>query len=137
MQRLITLFGALVLVYASLVQAERLSGGAGFAGPGPAGPHVGGVLEQLLYPCRAACNATARDCGDMQEDTAVSCIDAACSAQIAAAQAACASDNASQACRSAASALSACSQSCLTTFRTAVIGCHDARAACLITCSNS
>lgn len=105
------------------------------AGRGPGG-FYGGILEQLLFACQAACGDTLRECVDAADADAVTCVTAACSSQISAAQTACASARGSQACRTAVSALRDCGSSCLTTRSTAVGTCRDGLNTCRDACTS-
>ena len=67
------------------VAARPSPGGAGRA-------HSRGVLSQLIFPCEAACAATAETCVDTANDAAVACVSGSCAAEITAAQTACEAD---------------------------------------------
>jgi hypothetical protein len=95
---------------------------------------AGGVLEQLLHPCRADCRDTMRACVDTAESEAVTCAQNTCATQIEAAQNACATDSTAQTCKDAVGALRECSESCLTTLKTAVSVCRDTSRDCVNTC---
>lgn len=112
-------------------------GAAGLPGPGPEGGFAGGVLEQLISPCRAGCLATARDCRDAAETSVLSCVQDVCATEITTAQSACATDRTSQSCQDAVSALRTCAQTCLETFHDAVTACRDALGVCRDTCDTT
>lgn len=95
---------------------------------------AGGVLEQLIHPCRADCRDTTRACADAAESDAVTCAQNTCATQIETAQSACVADNTVQVCKDAVSALRDCSESCLTTLRTAVSVCRDTLNDCVEAC---
>lgn len=93
------------------------------------------LLEQLLEPCQATCNAEARDCKATATTEAVSSIQSACAEQITAAQKACTDEDHSQACRDAVTALRTCAQPALTVLPTAVATCRDDRKSCVAECT--
>jgi hypothetical protein len=95
---------------------------------------AGGMLEQLIHPCRADCRDTMHTCADAAESEAVTCAQSTCATQIETAQNACAADSSTQACKDAVSALRECSDSCLTTLKTAVSVCRDTLSDCVDAC---
>jgi len=95
---------------------------------------AGGVLEQLIHPCRTDCRDTMRACVDVAESEAVTCAQNTCAAQIETAQNACATDSSGQACKDVVSALRECSDSCLTTLKTAASVCRDTLSDCVEAC---
>jgi hypothetical protein len=127
-QAMAVAFALLVLGLAGASHAAPLRGGVGRPG------FPGGVLEQLIAPCRADCREAARDCVDDAESDAVACMENACATEVAAAQSACATDRASQACKTAVLTLRTCGSSCLTTLKTATATCQEAQEACVTTC---
>ena len=102
-------------------------------GGGPRG-FSGGILQELVFPCRAECRDTARDCVEPLESTAVTCIEGACATQVQAAQTACAADRTAQACKDAVSALRTCGDSCITTLQTGTSACRDTEQSCREAC---
>lgn len=94
----------------------------------------GGVLEQLIHPCRATCRDTARDCSDAAESDAVTCAQNTCAQEIVTAQSACAVDRTTQACKDAVSSLRTCGAACLTTLRSAVTSCRETLSDCVDAC---
>jgi hypothetical protein len=116
-------------------------GGPGPEGPGggpgcggPHGPGRGGVIEQLVNPCRAGCHQSAHGCFASAESTAVSCIQSACPDAVTAAQTACAAGRHTQACRDAIHALHDCGATCLSTLESAANACHDSVDTCVNAC---
>ena len=105
--------------------------------PRPMTPHARGLLGQLIYPCQAACDETARDCYDAADSTAVNCITTACPTQVEAAQTACQADRTSQACYDAVTALNTCSTSCLDTRNSALGTCRTALQSCRTACTTA
>ena len=95
---------------------------------------AGGVLEQLIHPCRTECRDTMRACVDTAESEAVTCAQNTCATQIEIARNACATDSSGQACKDAVSALRECSDSCLTTLKTAASVCRDTLSDCVEAC---
>src|SRR5881409_3291086 len=105
-----TVVAALAILFVSLavsVRAHDFSRGAlrrtGVAGR--RGPHSGGLLLRLIFPCRGNCFDAART--------------------------ACQSDPASQDCQTARTALLPCVQPCLDTEQSAVASCRTTLEACL------
>ena len=123
----------LTLTLAGAALAHGPSRG-GFGEP-HAAPRAPGLLTQLIFPCQAACVATARECDDSADADALTCISAACPTEVSAAQTACAADRTSQTCRDAIGALQTCSDSCLTTRQTALTACRSALATCRTACA--
>ena len=107
--------------------------------PRPMTPHARGLLGQLIYPCQAACDDTARDCYDAADTKAVNCISASdkCATQVGAAQTACQADRTSQACYDAVVALHTCSASCLETRNTDLTACRTALQSCRTACTTT
>jgi hypothetical protein len=100
-----------------------------------AAPRAPGLLTQLIFPCRAACVNTARDCDDSADSEALTCISDACTTEVETAQTACGTDRTSEACHDAVSALQTCSESCLTTRQSALSDCREALATCRAACA--
>ena len=116
--------------------AARGPGGLGFpGGPGPHGPGQSVVLERLIFPCRSACLDAAHTCSDTADAAAVTCVEAACVDTLDAARTACGADALSSDCRTAASALRACGQACLTARSEAVGTCRTTGDECLDACT--
>lgn len=129
---------------ASLATAHGPGGGPGGGrGPGMGGirPSRGerpvGILRQLVFPCPAACNDTAKDCNETAENAALACVSAACETEIGAAQTACADDLRADACKTAFADLRECAADCLDTQATAVRACRDALATCVDACDSA
>ncbi len=101
----------------------------------PMHPH--GLLEQLIFPCKAACSNEARSCNEAADSAALTCISDACSAEIAAAQTACAAGASYTAsgCYDAINALQACGDSCLTQHQSDVATCFATLGDCLDACA--
>ena len=101
------------------------------------GPHSGGLLLRLIFPCRGDCFDTARTCDETAESAAVTCAEQTCDAAIQTARTACQPDPTSDDCQTARTALLACVQPCLDTERSAVTSCRITLAACLTACGSS
>ena len=106
-------------------------------GPGFRGPRPGGLLQQLVFPCRAGCFDTARTCHEAAESAAVDCGQQTCDAPIQAARAACQTDVTSDACATARTALASCLSPCVSAAETAFSSCRDAVEGCLATCGET
>src|SRR5205807_870307 len=106
-------------------------------GAGGRGPRGGGVVLQLIFPCRAGCFDADRTCDEMAEAAAVTCGEASCDTQIQAARAACQADATSDDCDTARTALVTCLQPCLDTERAAVTACRTTLDSCVTTCGTS
>ena len=104
---------------------------------GRRGPHSGGLLLRLIFPCRGDCFDAARTCGQMAESAAVTCAEQTCDASLQTARTACQSDPASQDCPTARTALLPCVQPCLDTEQSAVASCRTTLEACLTACGSS
>src|SRR5881409_3963246 len=131
-----TVVAALAILFVSLavsVRAHDFSRGAlrrtGVAGR--RGPHSGGLLLRLIFPCRGNCFDAARTCDQMAE-----CAEQTCDASIQTARTACQSDPASQDCQTARTALLPCVQPCLDTEQSAVASCRTTLEACLTACGS-
>jgi len=98
------------------------------------GGFLGGVLQELVFPCQAACRNAAEDCIEPLKADAVTCVQDACATQVQAAQTACAADRTAQACRDAVRAVRTCGESCLTTLQTGVAACRDTDQSCRDAC---
>jgi len=109
----------------------------GHCSDGGKGGFGGGVLQQVVHPCQAACFADARNCRNVARAAAVTCVNDACGAQITAARAACTPTNTMQACKSAMGNLQTCGTSCLETFHSAAGTCHDTAVQCRQACGTS
>jgi hypothetical protein len=111
-------------------------GGPSLLGARPGG-HAGGLLQELIYPCLGDCISAAHTCADNADSDALTCITAACAAEIETAQTACAADPKAQACLNTIVALKTCasSQTCLTTRQTALTDCRTAAASCRQACA--
>ena len=137
-----TVVAALAILFLSLavsVRAHDFSRGA-FRRSGVAGrrgPHAGGLLLRLIFPCRGDCFDAARTCDQMAESAAVTCAEQTCDASIQTARTACQSDLASQDCQTARTALLPCVQPCLETEQSAVASCRTTLEACLTACGSS
>jgi hypothetical protein len=107
-------------------------GGAGHIRPRAL--HLGGLLQQLLFPCDAACIDDVRDCHGTADDNALSCVTDACPTEIDAARAACTDDSTTQECRDALSALRDCSEPCLETRAGDLDVCREALSNCRDAC---
>ena len=136
-----TVVAALAILFLSLaasVWAHDFSRGAfrqiGVAGR--RGPHAGGLLLRLIYPCRGDCFDADRTCDEMAESAAVTCAEQTCDASIQTARTACQSDLASQDCQTARTALLPCVQPCLDTEQSAVASCRTTLEACLTACGS-
>ena len=104
---------------------------------GRRGPHSGGLLLRLIYPCRGDCFDADRTCDEMAESAAVTCAEQTCDASLQTARTACQSDPASQDCQTARTALLPCVQPCLDTEQSAVASCRTTLEACLTACGSS
>ena len=104
---------------------------------GRRGPHSGGLLLRLIYPCRGDCFDADRTCDEMAESAAVTCAEQTCDASIQTARTACQADPASEECQTARTALLPCIQPCLDTEQSAVASCHTTLKACLTACGSS
>jgi hypothetical protein len=98
--------------------------------------HSVGLLRELIFPCAAACSATAKSCHEAADAEALSCVSAACAVEISAAQTACADDRRSDACREAVGDLRECADSCLDTRATALAACREAFRDCIDACDS-
>src|SRR5262245_15237831 len=107
-------------------------GGPGVPG-GPDGPS-GGVIERLLFPCRAACLDAGRACMESGDVTAVTCAEGACGAEIATARSACLTDPGTADCRTARGTLRECVQPCVSARREAAEVCRTTVDDCLDAC---
>jgi hypothetical protein len=105
--------------------------------PGPRGPRGGGVLQLLIFPCRAGCFDAARTCGEPAESAAVTCAEESCGSEIQAARTACQADPRSEDCRNARAALLECAQPCLDAAHSTLESCRDTLEECLSTCGSS
>jgi hypothetical protein len=124
------------LVVAAAVLAAGAAAPAwahGFHGRGGPG---GGVLEQLVHPCQAACGETARGCFEDASSTAASCISSTCGAQVTAAQSACKAGRSST-CQNAMNALRSCGQSCLDADATSSATCRTNHNSCIAACDTA
>jgi len=88
---------------------------------GRRGPHSGGLLLRLIYPCRGDCFDADRTCDEMAESAAVTCAEQTCDASI----------------QTARTTLLPCIQPCLDTEQSAVASCHTTLEACLTACGSS
>ena len=104
---------------------------------GRRGPHSGGLLLRLIYPCRGDCFDADRTCDEMAESAAVTCAEQTCDASIQTARTACQADPASEECQTARTALLPCIQPCLDTEQSAVASCRTTLQACLTACGSS
>ena len=104
---------------------------------GRRGPHSGGLLLRLIFPCRGDCFDADRTCDEMAESAAVTCAEQTCDASLQTARTACQPDLASEDCQTARTALLPCLQPCLDTEQSAVASCHTTLEACLTTCGSS
>ena len=117
---------ALAILFLSLavsVRAHDFSRGA-FRRSGVAGrrgPHAGGLLLRLIYPCRGDCFDADRTCDEMAESAAVTCAEQTCDASI----------------QTARTTLLPCIQPCLDTEQSAVASCRTTIQACLTACGSS
>jgi hypothetical protein len=115
--------------------------GRGGFGPrhpgGPHGPDFGGLIERLVFPCRADCLEAARGCFATAVSEAVTCAEQACDAAIQTARSACASGLATEECRDARGALLECAAPCLEAKRSAVGTCRTTVAECRAGCESS
>src|SRR5437899_4772356 len=124
-----TVVAALAILFVSLavsVRAHDFSCGA-FRRTGVAGrrgPHAGGLLLRLIYPCRGDCFDAARTCDEMAESAAVTCAEQTCDAEIQTARTACAADVTTPDCQTARTALLQCIQPCLAAEQSAVTSCR-------------
>jgi len=137
-----TVVFALAILFLSLavsVRAHDFSRGAfhrtGVAGR--RGPHAGGLLLRLIFPCRGDCFDADRTCDEMAESAAVTCAEQTCDASIQTARTACQPDLASADCQTARTALLPCIQPCLDTEQSAVASCRTTIQACLTACGSS
>ena len=105
-------------------------------GAGLRGPRAGGLLLQLVFPCRGGCFDADRTCDHTAESAAVTCAQQTCDASIQTARTACQSDPASQDCQTARTALLPCVQPCLDTEQSAVASCRTTLEACLTACGS-
>jgi hypothetical protein len=94
----------------------------------------GGMLEQLIHPCGAACFVDARNCREGARATALTCVESTCPTQITAAQAACKPSSTFEACKAATSTLRSCGQSCLDAMRSTAGTCRDTANTCITAC---
>ena len=121
-----TVVSALAILFLSQavsVWAHDFSRGA-FRRTGAAGrrgPHSGGLLLRLIYPCRGDCFDADRTCDEMAESAAVTCAEQTCDASI----------------QTARTTLLPCIQPCLDTEQSAVASCHTTLEACLTACGSS
>jgi len=104
---------------------------------GRRGPHSGGLLLRLIYPCRGDCFDADRTCDEMAESAAVTCAEQTCDASIQTARTACQPDLALADCQTARTALLPCIQPCLDTEQSAVASCRTTLQACLTACGSS
>src|SRR2546425_5380442 len=88
------------------------------------GPHSGGLLLRLIFPCRGDCFDAARTCDEMAESAAVTCAEQTCDAEIQTARTACAADVTTPDCQTARTALLQCIQPCLAAEQSAVTSCR-------------
>ena len=111
----------------------------GFGGPPSIGGYglrsFGGLLQQLIYPCRSDCVQAEQSCAETAESAALSCATQTCDAEIQSAQTDCTTSRTSQACRDDVSALRTCVEPCVMTQSTAVTTCLDTFKTCLGACS--
>lgn len=101
------------------------------------GPSEGGaatLLNELNYPCQAACLNTDSTCAAAAQTATVSAIGSACPTEVSAAQTACETTPFSSACRSAVIALYACAKADLGTYYSAVRTCNKSQETCLEAC---
>ena len=106
-------------------------------GGGLRGPRFGGVLQQLVFPCRVGCFDADRTCDEMAESGAVTCAEQTCDASIQSARTGCQTAPTSDACQTARTALLQCIQPCLDTEQSAVTSCRTTLQACLTMCGSS
>jgi hypothetical protein len=92
------------------------------------------LLNELIYPCQAACFNTDSSCTAAAQTAALSAIGSACTSDVTAAQTACDTTPFSSACRSAVSALGACAKTDLQTYNMALRACSSAQETCLEAC---
>jgi len=130
---------------ATLVLCATLASGHGFfrgdpgpGGPlGPRGPRGGGLLQELVFPCRVGCFDSARTCDDAARAAAVACGEQTCDSQIQAARSACQADLTSEACGTARTALLSCLAPCLASGQTDFSSCRTTLDSCLTGCGES
>jgi len=101
------------------------------------GPHSGGLLLRLIFPCRGDCFDAARTCDEMAESAAVTCAEQTCDAEIQTARTACAADVTTPDCQTARTALLQCIQPCLASEQSAVTSCRATLQECLDACGSS
>lgn len=130
-----------LVALAALLAAPAFAHGRG-GGPGtpdrpgiPSVLHPRGLLGALIFPCPAGCDDDAETCADTAKDTALSCISGACPEQVTAAQTACTTDPRSNDCKTAAGALAACADTCLSDFASANSTCRQTLRDCREACS--
>jgi hypothetical protein len=124
---------ALSLSVAVAASAHGPEGRDHFDGPGHGCRH-GGLIGQLIDPCRASCREAEHTCGKTARSEALTCAQNTCSADIASAQSACAGDRKSSACHDAVDTLKGCLTPCLDTLHTAFSACHDTFDSCREAC---
>lgn len=108
-------------------------------GPGVPGEYgfrpYGGLLQQLIYPCRSACVQAEQSCAESVESAAVTCATQTCDAEVQSAQTDCAASRMSQTCRDDISALRTCVEPCVMTQSSAITTCLDTFKTCLAACN--
>jgi hypothetical protein len=127
-----------------LAGAAWAHGGRGrgfFGGDGEMGGRHGGcgggVVQRLVFPCRAGCFDAAKSCFETAKTTALSCVSGSCGTQVTAAQTACQADRRSTGCETALDALKTCAQSCTDAAETATSSCRTTAKSCVTACGNS
>jgi hypothetical protein len=125
--KMIGILGIVTMLAAQTAMAQPPS----FRG-GPGGGAA--LLNELIYPCQAACLDNESTCTESAQTAALSAIGSTCSSDVTAAQTACDSTPFSSACRSAVSALGACAKTDLQTYYSAVGTCNNSLETCLQAC---
>jgi hypothetical protein len=104
---------------------------------GVAGIRFGGLLTELLYPCRADCAAAARVCATASESDAVTCAEDTCESEISTARGACATNPSASDCQDARTTLLGCIRPCRETQQSDFAACGSTLQSCLSTCGTS
>jgi hypothetical protein len=110
----------------------------GRRGPGgPHGPEFGGLVQRLIFPCKADCFEAGRPCVEAAESDAVACGEETCDTEIQSARTACATDPAADACGTARSALLTCLVPCLDAAQSTHSACRTTLQSCLDACDTA
>ena len=116
----------------------------GRGGGGPAGDHgggghgvlhFGGLVEELIFPCRNDCDQAERSCTETAESALLICAATTCDATIQLARTDCSASRTSAGCLTDVSTLMTCVQPCVTTDSAADKLCAATFKTCVAACS--